>query len=492
MTNPYRPLKAWEEGQPPNNVTLEQNLIGIILFENRRLFDVDHLITKDDFYFAEHQLIYARARALIIAGQLASPITMRRFSDSLPQFRAKDGKPPTGGQYLVYLVGNAVSSYALVDYARALADLSGKRKLQTAMAEATDRIEADEPTSEIAEKIEVLASNIGIKTGSKRMVMSAGKAARSLIQQVQDVWENGEKAGVTTGIPGLDRKLGYLRAGNFVTLGGRTSMGKTTAALSIARAAIAAGHGVWFQSLEMTGEELMARVHSLLQREIGKKIPYNDILQGKIENEQAMDIARVTMDELDKWPLIITERNVRNIEQLRPAARRASFELSKLDKTLDLIVVDYVQLLQSDNHRSSYDRASAASDACKTIAQDLAVPILGLVQLNRTADKRDDPRPQLSDIRESGKLEEDSDAVIFVYRESKVIEKAIESTSPADVDAMADLQANLAACRGQIDFIVAKNRHGPTGTVTAWIEEEFNFIHPERPFDPYEQEETLL
>lgn len=252
----------------------------------------------------------------------------------------------------------------------------------------------------------------------------------------------------------------------------------TTLALSIARDAILSGNGVFFASLEMPGEQLAARFLARGLYERGLRVPYAKIERGQLTEEQA----RVWVDEGQQqaeWPLVIAERDVRDIGRLRIAARRAQQRLMDTPTPLGLIVVDYLQLLAVDGLTKGYERVSAASDFVKSLAMEFGVPVIALSQLSRAVEQRDPPMPNLSDLRESGKIEEDADVVMFAYRSAYYLQKKLESVR-GNIEKQADLEALIESERYDLGLIIDKNRHGETRSVKVFNDLAYAFVGPDK------------
>lgn len=241
----------------------------------------------------------------------------------------------------------------------------------------------------------------------------------------------------------------------------------TSVAQNIALNVAEGGRGVFFGSLEMVGEELAPRMISRGLYAQGLDVPYSRMLRGELTPDEMRAYILETKRQAD-LPILIGEREVRDVAAFRSAARRAQQSFADTDTPLGLIVVDYVQQLATTEGKSTYDRASAGSDMVKTLAMQMGVPVLALAQLSRAVEMRDPPVPNLSDLRETGKLEEDADVVIFCYRDSYYLERKIEHVKGTDTEKENDLRAKLSYVQDQIDLIVAKQRSGAIGTVTAF------------------------
>jgi replicative DNA helicase len=246
------------------------------------------------------------------------------------------------------------------------------------------------------------------------------------VQWITNAVTGEAETGVSTGLPQLDDAVGKLRPGELVLLGGRPGSGKTSIAQNIAFNAASAGVGVFFASLEMLQADIGVRFLARGLADRGVRIPYSRMLSGRVSEDEH----RAVVEEAKRQqglPLMMAERNVRATSVLRAAVRRARQAMADTASPLGLVVVDYLQLLQPDQGGGTYDRVSAASDACKDLAMELGVPVLALAQLSRSVEHRDPPVPQMSDLRDSGRLEEDAGTVIFAYREAYYLQRRIEA-----------------------------------------------------------------
>lgn len=450
---------------PPHSIEAEQQLLGALLTNNDRFDATLGIITKDSFFEALHGRIFEQIANRVDAGQLASPITIRGAFENDQAL-----KEMGGSNYLLRLAGASISSFAVRDYCEVIADLAAKRSLLKSIADSTRRIEdGREGASQIAGDLETSAGAILSRSSIKPLIQTHASALTKAAESINAAYMGSSAPGVSTGLPQLDKKLGFLRSGQMILLAGRPSMGKTTLAQNFAYNAAKAGVGVFFGSLEMMGEELATRFISLGLADQGRSIPYSRMIQGRLSQDEAIAVVIESKRQLD-MPMIVGERDVREVKRFRAAARRARQRLADTSTPLGLIVVDYVQKMEATGSRSIYENASHASDMCKDIAMDFGVPVVALAQLSREVERRDPPIPMLADLRETGKLEEDADVALFCYRDAYYLERKLDALDGRDVEQEADLRAHLERCRSNLDIIVAKQRSGPTGTVGAFMD----------------------
>lgn len=453
------------EALAPHNIEAEQVVLGSLLINNDINDAIVGLIEEDCFFDPVHREIYSRIISRINAGQLASPITLRTDLENYEPLKAIGGSG-----YLARMAGVNVSANFIKDYALILSDLKAKREILDQCRNSTDKIrDGKEGAAAIAMELETGVGIIAAATTTKPITRSYLSTMMGAITQINDAYQGITPAGVSTGLPQLDAKLGYMRAGNFILLAGRPAMGKTTVAQNIAFHAATNGTAVFIASLEMMGEELTVRFISKGLATQGINIPYNKLIKGDLTEFQM----RQVVDESRRQefiPIEIAERDVRDINKLRSAIRRAFQKFSGTTTPLGLVIIDYVQQLHSPKARSIYERVGDASDFCKSIAMEFAIPVIGLAQLSREVEKRDPPVPMLADLRESGKLEEDADAVLFCYRDEYYLQQKLDGLNGANLDLENEYRIALDRCRNGLQIIVGKQRSGPTGTVSAYMD----------------------
>ncbi|MBL25948.1 MAG: replicative DNA helicase [Rhodospirillaceae bacterium] len=471
---------------PPHNIEAEQALLGAILVNNDAFHKVSGYLRPDHFFVPVHGRIFTAAETLIGRGQIANPVTLKSFFD-----RDESLADIGGAQYLARLAGSVVSIVNADDYGHIIHDLALRRGLISLGedvvndaydpridAAALDQIEvAEHRLFELAETGE---SERGFKAIKESLIEAIASAERALNRA-------GQLAGVSTGLIDMDRLLGGLHSSDLVILAGRPSMGKTALATTLAfnaaraRAEWMAARGgkadprdpqaegavVGFFSLEMSAEQLAGRI---LAETAG--IPSDQIRKGKLSNDEFVKLVKASQ-ELYEVPLFIDDTPALSIGALRTRARRL-----KRTENLSLVVVDYLQLLRASGRTENrVQEISEITQGLKALAKELDLPVLALSQLSRQVEQREDKRPQLSDLRESGSIEQDADVVMFVYREEYYAERSEPNQRPDEADDKFSARydrwlKNYEASKGLADVLIAKQRHGPIGNVRLRFEAE--------------------
>jgi replicative DNA helicase len=471
---PLPPAPSTEPEALPQNIEAEQQLLGAILTNNDVYDRISRLVRAEHFHEPVHRRIFELAAGRIQKNALASPVTLKAFLEDDPGLRELGGPA-----YLARLAGAAVASSAAEDYARLIYDLAVRReliRLGREMAERARRVDPDdEPKDQIvaAEQALYALGEQGVVEGGFRSFLSAVTSAVEAANAAHQ--REGKLAGLSTGLVDLDRKLGGLHKSDLIVLAGRPSMGKTSLATNIAfhvarnyrrgvlpdgREGAVEGGVVGFFSLEMSAEQLAARILSE-----AAEVPSEKIRRGEmddVEFRRFYDAARA----LQTCPLYIDATPALQIGQLAARARRL-----KRMHGLDLVVVDYLQLVRGTSKENRVQEISEITQGLKALAKDLDVPVLALSQLSRQVESRDDKRPQLSDLRESGSIEQDADVVMFVFREEYYRER--EKPSDHDLEAMRKWQEMMDRVHGKAEVIIGKQRHGPIGTVELSFEGRF-------------------
>ncbi len=460
----------------PHNIEAEQQLLGAILVNNDIYDRVTSVVKAEHFFDPVHQRIFEIASARIQKNALASPVTLKAFMEDDAGL-----KELGGAAYLVRLAGAAISAFAARDYAQMIYDLAVRRELIQLGRDIVDRaarVEVDsEPREQITEAEQRLYK-LGEQGTAERGFKSFLKAATEAVNVANAAYQRGGGlAGIATGLVDLDKKLGGLHDSDLIILAGRPSMGKTSLAtniaFNIARAyrrgrkpdgaeGAVEGGVVGFFSLEMSAEQLAARVLSEASEVPSEQIRRGDMNEG--EFRRFVDAAKA----LETCPLYIDDTPALPIAQLAARARRL-----KRTHGLDLLVIDYLQLIKGSSKTGDnrVQEVSEITQGLKAIAKELNIPVIALSQLSRQVENRDDKRPQLSDLRESGSIEQDADVVMFVFREEYYRER--EKPADHELDKMAAWQQVMEQCHGKAEVIIGKQRHGPIGTVELSFEGRF-------------------
>jgi replicative DNA helicase len=481
-----QPLRA-----PPYNTEAEQALLGALLISNVAHGRVSEFLQAEHFGNAVHGRIYAAIGKLIERGQIANPVTLKSLFD-------QDGALADigGAQYLVRLAESAVTIINTEDYGRHIHDLYLRRQLIAVGEDVVNdafRQDLDDPASGQIERAEQKLFDLATAGQTETGFQAFRDALKKAIDQAQLAYKReGRIVGVGTGFHDLDDKLGGLHQSDLVILAGRPSMGKTALATNIAFNAAKAykrspdgrptgedGAVVGFFSLEMSAEQLAAR---LLAEESG--VSSDRIRRGSV-NQANFDRFVQASHRLETLPLFIDDTPALSVSSLRSRARRL-----KRQQGLGLIVVDYLQLLRpSVQVRTLENRVQEISDitrGLKTLAKELNVPVLALSQLSRAVELREDKRPMLADLRESGSIEQDADIVMFIFREEYYMREPTRLNNEDDTkynDKYDDWTKRLEKVHGLSEIIIAKQRHGPLGTIKLHFDAETtkfeNYIDPD-------------
>lgn len=450
------------------NPEAEQQVIGMLLLHN----DLATAVPLDpDWCFdpLHHKIVKAILRR-IEAGDLASPITLQA------EFRDDEGLKELGGTgYLARMAGSSLAPVTFKHYAQMLRDLWARRSMSRVLREGAEQIErigeGDSPSQTIS-RVEGEIAAIASVASHRPLVRSWLSASHSAILQINASFQSGGVIGTPTGFKSMDDQIGGMAPGDMIVLAGRPSMGKTAIALGIAWSVMEQGLPVFFGSLEMPAEQLMHRWFSSKLKQRGHEVPYFNIRTGRLAEAEFRDILMLAR-EFETNPMHFGERECRSMPRLRSAARRAE---QIAGKPLGLIVIDYLQLLDDPKSTSDYAKVSKASNDIKTLAMDMRCPVIALSQLSRGVESRDPPTPKLSDLRDSGKIEEDADLILLAYREAYYLTKALEATPKHQIDKITDLSEAILRCKNDVSLFIPKARGGATGKVDLRYWPEFNLI----------------
>jgi replicative DNA helicase len=453
----------------PHNIEAEQALLGAILVNNEAYYRVSDFLETQHFLEPIHQKIYEVAASLIRAGKLATPITLKTF---LPPDVDIAGLTPS--QYLARLAAEATTIINAGDYGRTVYDLAIRRALIVigemmvneafdAPVEATPRDQIEDAERRLFELAETGRYDGGFQRFAQALTRAVDMAANAYQR-------DGKLSGLATGLDDLDRMMGGLQQSDLVILAGRPGMGKTALATNVGYNVAKAWQGevgadghmktvnggiVGFFSLEMSSEQLATRIIAEQT-----EIPSSRIRRGNISEADFERIKDISI-ELQNLPFYVDETGGLSIAQLAARARRL-----KRQRGLDLLIVDYLQLLQGSARRASESRVQEITEITtnlKALSKELNVPVLALSQLSRQVESREDKRPQLSDLRESGSIEQDADVVMFVFREEYYHQ--MRKPSETNREKFAEWLAEGDKYLGKAEVIIGKQRHGPTGTV---------------------------
>ena len=471
----------------PNNIEAEQGLLGALLVNNDVLDRVRDFLEPHHFYDPVHGRIFEAAAKFIDNGNAASPVTLKNY------FEHDEGVNQLGGTaYLSKLASNATTIINAKQYGRTIYDLALRReiiKLGENMVVTAHDAEIDDSPSQQIETAEQALYEIAEKGHHSAGFMSFDNSVSGAVEMVTRAYKReGKLSGISTGFIDVDDVLGGLQESDLLILAGRPGMGKTALATNIAfniarkyaravadgnveiqpdgRQIVKDGAVVGFFSLEMSAEQLASRVIAEQT-----KISSDSIRKGNLTDEEYTRLFNIAK-ELQSLPLYIDHTGAIPISTLTARARRL-----KRQYGLGLIVVDYLQLVRASSSGGVENRVqeiSIITQGLKALAKELEVPVLALSQLSRQVENRDDKRPQLADLRESGSIEQDADIVMFVYREEYYINK---SQPKPGTEEHLKWQADMDQAMGRAELLIGKNRHGPTKTIDMAFEAQFTRFH---------------
>ncbi|TNE62011.1 MAG: replicative DNA helicase [Alphaproteobacteria bacterium] len=471
--------------QQPHNLEAEQALLGSILVNNEAAQKVQGFLLPEHFFEPVHGRIFEAVLKLMDKNQIADPVKLKPYFDNDEAL-----KEVGGAQYLVRLAASAATIINAEDYGRTIYDLAlrraliqiGERMVNDAYDSPVD-LEAAEQIADAEKQLFDLAEMGQAETGAQAF----SRALRTAVENIENAYKDPDSlSGITTGLSKLNEKIGGLHNSDLMILAGRPAMGKTALATNIAFNAAkryaddklagilpekSKGAVVCFFSLEMSADQLAARILSDRANALyngPEPIQSHKMRQGHLREDQFEAIARAAI-ELEDTPLFIDDTPALTIAALRNRARRL-----KRQHNLGLVVVDYLQLLRGTGKgASSESRVQEISEitrGLKGLAKELHVPVIALSQLSRGVEQRENKRPMLSDLRESGSIEQDADMVMFVFREEYYKEK--EEPSQSDQEKHLQWQAEMNALYGKAELIIGKQRHGPVGTVHLAFDKE--------------------
>jgi len=459
-------LTSTEENKLPSNIEAEQSLIGSVLVNNDIIDEISNIVNAGKFFDPIHRKIYEVIENLNNKGMIANPITLKNY------FENDSGLSEVGGvDYLVKLTRFSSSIKQAIDYAKIIHEMYVKRELIFISDGIEDQAKDDkmEKTGEnIIEDAEKSLFDLAERGNFSQTFMKFNQAVDQTIEMATLAMKSDHGIiGVPTGLTDLDQKLGGLHKSDLIIIAGRPSMGKTALATNIAFYASKNMQennekgSVAFFSLEMSSEQLSTRILSEQAR-----ISSHEIRTGKA-SEDTLNRYIETSRNIYDLPLYIDETPAIAISTLSNRARRIKRLFG-----LKLIVVDYIQLMKTNSNRMDgrVQEISEITQGLKALAKELNVPVVALSQLSRAVEQRDDKKPQLSDLRESGSIEQDADVVIFVYREQYYLERKKPKEGTIE---FAEWQSKMSDIHGGAELILGKHRHGSTGVVHVEFEGEF-------------------
>ena len=461
-----QPLKIVEnsEKQLPCNIEAEQAVIASILVSNDIYDEITSILDSQKFFDPIHVKLYETIETLISKGLLANPITLKNH------FENNEGLKELGGQeYLIKITKFSTSVKQAIDYANIVQEMHVRRELikisQSVLDEVSTNSDVGTSGETIIQNTEKSLFDLAERGHFNQSFMKFDNALKQTIEMAKSAYQNEEGlVGVATGLTDLDSRLGGLHKQDLVIIAGRPSMGKTALATNIAFHAAkniekkGSKSTVAFFSLEMSSEQLSTRILSEQSR-----IRSNDIRRGKVSEKEFEQFIE-TSKNISELPLYIDETPAITIAAISNRSRRI-----KRLYGLELIVVDYIQLMKSSG-KKEYNRVQEISEitqGLKALAKELNVPVLALSQLSRAVEHRDDKKPQLADLRESGSIEQDADIVMFVFRESYYLQNKEPTVGSIE---HAEWQTKMNEISHLADIMISKQRHGPTGNVKVEFE----------------------
>ena len=461
-----QPLKIVEnsEKQLPCNIEAEQAVIASILVSNDIYDEISSILDSQKFFDPIHVKLYETIETLISKGLLANPITLKNH------FENNEGLKELGGQeYLIKITKFSTSVKQAIDYANIVQEMHVRRELikisQSVLDEVSTNSDVGTSGETIIQNTEKSLFDLAERGHFNQSFMKFDSALKQTIDMAKSAYQNEEGlVGVPTGLTDLDSRLGGLHKQDLVIIAGRPSMGKTALATNIAFHAAKniekkrSKSTVAFFSLEMSSEQLSTRILSEQSR-----IRSNDIRRGKVSEKEFEQFIE-TSKNISELPLYIDETPAITIAAISNRSRRIKRLFG-----LELIVVDYIQLMRSSG-KKEYNRVQEISEitqGLKALAKELNVPVLALSQLSRAVEQRDDKKPQLADLRESGSIEQDADIVMFVFRESYYLQNKEPTVGSIE---HAEWQTKMNEISHLAEIMISKQRHGPTGNVKVEFE----------------------
>ncbi len=477
MINPVSNIKELNglgENELPHDVEAEEILIGSLLSNNAALENIENGLMDYHFFVPMLGRIYKAIYELINKDQIANPLTLEHYFSMDDAFLESGGK-----EFLLKISEGNIGGSIVKDYAELILELFNKReliKIANDIVVNSKKLDYDKSSLELIEEIE---SNLYNLTENKNVnlnrLLSFKETIDSAMQTAKNAHDNkGKLSGISSGFIAIDELLGGLHKSDLLVLAGRPSMGKTALATNMAFSAasedIKNKKSVAFFSLEMSAEQLANRI---LAEQSG--LSSDQIRRGKLSKDSFTVLKKVS-DEISSNNLYIDDTPAISVATLKTRARRLK---RKINNQLGLIVVDYLQLMRGTRRfENRVQEISEITQGLKSVAKELNVPVLALSQLSRAVEQREDKRPHLADLRESGTIEQDADVVMFIFRQEYYEERAEPKSSGTETslafhERYVKWQENLESCKNLADIIIAKQRHGPIGSIQLHFEPKF-------------------
>lgn len=444
----------------PQNIEAEQQLIGAMLLEN----GIVHRIGIDAADFADpiHARVFEVIKGKVERDEVASPVTIRALVED-------DLREVGGAQYLARMAAAAISAKAAPDYARMIKDCATRRNALTLIRDAEAAlVRGADAAGDVLGRLEAALAAIG-PSDSKMRPVSLLEAAVGAVRQIDDAFHGRVVPGLCPPWRALSGIVPAFRAGDMVVLAGRPSMGKSAVALAMATAAAHDGHPVVIASLEMSPEDMALRALSEATSQAGRAVSYSSMANGAIRDDEYRQTLQAAK-AIQNLPVSFLTQDFSKSGAIFSGVKKALRAMPS-GKT-PLIVIDYMQLMDGAG-RDLREQMTDVSKQVKRLARSCNAVVISLSQLSREVEKRQDKRPMLSDLRETGQIEQDADAVIFCYRDEYYLEREPEPAKEEDRIARAD---RLQSARNRLELIVAKQRRGPIGTAQLFFAPAFNRI----------------
>jgi replicative DNA helicase len=469
--SPHYDVQGVAASPLPHNIEAEQALLGAILINNDALGRVIGFLEPEHFFEPVHRQIYDVARSLVGTGRVATPVTIKTF---LPT--EIDIAGLTLGKYLARLAAEATTIINAIDYGRIVRDLAARRFLisaaENARSVAFDAPPETDPALIAGDLIDACDTIVTGRSTSNTPRVSIGCAAQEAVGRMTCALQRqGAVGGITCGLREVDHQTDGLQRGELTIFAGRPGMGKTGIGLGSALKMALSGYSALYFSLEMMGAALANRCLSDLLFNTKNHVPYWAITRGDLTDTQAEAVAEAA-HEIRNVPLEIEQQAGLSIAQIAARARKHKAVLERQGKTLDVIIVDHLGLVQPSSRYSGSrtHEIEETTGALKALAKELNLVLLALCQLNRAVEGREDKRPTMADLRDSGAIEQDADLIIFLFREEYYL---CRTTFKTQIDEDKRI-ARLAEVRNRLDLIIAKARNGPTAAVSVFFDATCN------------------
>lgn len=446
----------------PHNLVLEQQVLGAVMCAADAMERVVGRLKPEHFYAGEHARIFRICETLFERDRTISPVAVGVYvTDAENEAWEEIG----GRAYLAHLAANAATTAYVGEQVNDLIEYWRRREMIVKIDEVSPFIgDMAQPFDTVADALEDAASRLRVAAQHKPTIRMIGEAAQSAIERAEAAATQGTGlTGISTGLADLDAMTGGLAGGDMIVGAGRPSMGKTGLALAISRHVARLKRGVCYVTPEMTGEELAYR---LLTEEIwhmGERVEYTDLKRGRF-GDATRRLLGEARDILADAPLLIEEASSITMSGVRAVVKKAARQFERAGTPLGLVVVDHMGWIEVPSAKSEFEKISFVSGEMKKLAKSFDVPVLALSQLSRQVESRDDKRPVLSDLRQSGNIEQDADIVMFPYRHEYYLERSKPSEFKT-VEARADWEADFGRWRNICELGIAKQRNGPVGRV---------------------------